>query len=154
MTQFAEPEPGPEKERQIDLSRYKKWQDDEKPEYNPETVRIEFMNNFPQWMPGGFYRTGEVAVSPFTHQELRERNGMGPAKGNSELFLSKTRAQVFADVDEAIRISGVDMNTASQFHTLGSADALIGEESELELELMKVWEILRKQGYYQKDLMS
>lgn len=130
----------------------KTWPNPLQPHYDEKTVALEHLCNFPQWMPGGTFRQGRYSgFHTMTFEQLIDdidRTEYSPK------FLSKTRAEVIADVDAACRAVEIPETSIKSFVTLSIGTSILGQETALEKELFKVYEYLRKSGYYQKELVS
>ena len=149
MTPIEPAKPQHKQSSEIQPPVPKSWPNADRLEYDPQTVKSEFLNNFPHWMPGG-YKRDMFGTSTFGEVMYE---GMKPDPEYSLKFLNLTPQKFIDIVDAAIVEAGIDQNTIPKLHTIRACAFNSGEESELELQNFRVYEVLRRQGFYQQDLI-
>ena len=123
------------------------WDKTENFEYDADTVKTEHLGNFCARLPGGNSREEEVEEIK-TYREI-----VGEDSTYSALLLDQTEKQFYEAIDNAIQEAQVPQELVNKLYTFspsrGATDQLT---SALEQHVLNVYEILRKRGYYQKDL--
>lgn len=124
------------------------WQNRDTPEYNPTTIKSEHLNNFGLRLPGSSHRA-KLEIYTETLREI-----VGDESGYSPLALSQTPRQFFEAIDKAVEEADVPdpiRVSLCNYQVIDPRQMTEGQK-ELEKYIYSIYEILRRQGYYQCEL--
>ncbi|MCB0336419.1 MAG: hypothetical protein KDD62_08935 [Bdellovibrionales bacterium] len=119
------------------------------PEYNPKTIAREHLNNFGLRLPGSVQRPALEREDQKTFEEI-----LGADCGYSPLALQQTPREFFDSIDRAVKEAGTPDDVIEKLggYVVISKRVMTPEEADLEKHVFRIYEILRKQGYYQIEL--